>query len=78
MRMLFNMIRISTLFGQFASGGTLEKISLDLICMMKEDSYHSMDTILQLGEVSDKLFFVTKGKVGVFVNTNAIDYYHGE
>jgi len=27
-----------------------------------------MDTILQLGEVSDRLYFVTQGRVAVFVN----------
>ena len=42
---------------------------------MKEESYHHMDKILSLGEISDKLYFVTKGKVAVFVNQNCHDYY---
>jgi len=73
--MIFNMIRVSSLFGQFASGATLEKISLDLIGMMREDSFHHMDKILSLGEISDRLYFVTKGKVAVFVNINSRAYY---
>lgn len=75
MRLLFNMIKTSLLFGQYVSGSLLEKVSLQLISMMKEESFHHMDKILSLGEISDKLYFVTKGKVAVFINQNSRDYY---
>lgn len=43
--------------------------------MMKEESFHHMDKILSLGEISDKLYFVTKGKVAVHVNSHCHDFY---
>lgn len=41
---------------------------------MREDSYHHMDEILMLGEISDRMFFVTKGKVAIFVNKTTEKY----
>ena len=35
-----------------------------------------MDPILQLGEISGRLYFVTSGRVGVFVSTE--DQFHKE
>lgn len=75
LKIIFNMIKVSSLFGQFVSPSILEKITIDLISMMREDNYHHMDKILELGEISDRLYFVTKGKVGVFVNVNSRQYY---
>ena len=72
------MIKNATLFGQFAGGGTLEKISMDIICLMREDNFHNGDFIIQLGEISDRLYFVTKGKVGVYVSKNSGQYYLDE
>lgn len=46
LKLIFNMIRVSALFGQFASVSTIEKISLDLISMMREDNFHYGDSIL--------------------------------
>ena len=48
---------------------------MDIVCFMREDCYHHMDSILQLGEISDRLYFVTKGKVGVFVNAPDAEKY---
>ena len=41
---------------------------MDIICAMREDNYHNNDEILSLGEISDNLYFVTKGAVGIYVN----------
>lgn len=48
-----------------------------MISMMREDNFRQGDNIIQLGEISDKLFFITKGKIGIFVNTNGTEYYQG-
>ena len=69
------MIKSSLLFGQYVQGSLLEKVSMRIISMMKEESYHHMDKILSLGEISDKLYFVTKGKVAVTVNSACQDFY---
>ena len=59
MKMNFNMIKSSMVFGQFAEGVTLDMLTLDILCHMRQDCYHHLDPILSLGEISDKLFFVT-------------------
>jgi hypothetical protein len=41
---------------------------------MREDSYHNGDDILGLGEISHRMFFVSKGKVAIYVNTTAQNY----
>jgi hypothetical protein len=41
---------------------------------MREDSYHHNDDILNLGEISDRMFFVSKGKVAIYVNETAQNY----
>lgn len=41
---------------------------MDILCAMREDNYHNNDEILGLGEISDKLYFITKGTVGIYVN----------
>ena len=40
----------------------------------EEESYHDQGCILSLGEISDKMYFVTKGKVGVFVDIGAKEF----
>ena len=35
-----------------------------------------METILQLGEASDRLYFLTEGEIGVFVQTDGS--YHSD
>jgi hypothetical protein len=44
-------------------------LTLDIMCHMRQDCFHHLDTILSLGEISDKLFFVTQGKVAIFVDS---------
>lgn len=70
MKMNFNMIKSSMIFGQFAEGTTLDMLTLDIICHMRQDNYHHLDTILSLGEISDRLYFVTQGKVAIFVESS--------
>lgn len=41
---------------------------MEVLSCLKENSFHHMDAILLLGEISDRLYFVTSGQVGVFVN----------
>lgn len=64
--MLINMIRNAQLFGGYQN--LSKKIYMDVLSCLKEDSYHSQATIVQLGEISERMFFVTHGKVGVFLN----------
>ena len=40
----------------------------------ENETYHDEGCILSLGEISDKMFFVTKGKVGVFVDIGAKEF----
>ena len=40
---------------------------------MREISFHNGDEILRTGETSDKLYFVSQGKVGVYIVENS-DY----
>ena len=56
------------MFGSQYAGQHFQQVCLDTLKNLKEESFHHMDTILQLGEVSDRLYFVTQGRVAVFVN----------
>ena len=57
--MLINMIKNAQLFG---GNKTLHRsLIIEILSCLKEDSYHHMGTILELGEISDRLFFVTGG-----------------
>lgn len=40
----------------------------------ENESYDDTGSILSLGEISDKMYFVTKGKVGVFVDIGAKEF----
>lgn len=40
----------------------------------ENESFHDGGSILSLGEISDKMYFVTKGKVGVFVDIGAKEF----
>lgn len=64
--MLLNMIRNAKLFG---SNQMLDRsIYIDVLRCLKEQSLHHMDTILQVGEISDRFYFVTQGQVGIFLS----------
>lgn len=65
------MIRNASLFGSNRSHD--QSFYIDILNLLQEDSFHHMDTILQLGETSQNLYFVTSGQVGVFVNME-VDY----
>lgn len=47
---------------------------MDITCYMREENFHNNDEILALGEISDKLYFVTQGQVGVYVSTSSDIY----
>lgn len=66
--MIFNMLRNAQLFGSQYAGQHFQQVCLDTLMNLKEESFHHMDSILELGEVSDRLYFVTQGRVAVFVN----------
>lgn len=62
------MIRNAEVFG--CKDMLDQALEIEILHCLKEYSYHHMDTILSLGEISDRLFFVTSGQVGVFVQMN--------
>lgn len=59
MKMIFNMLRNAQLFGSQYAGQHFQQVCLDTLMNLKEESFHHMDSILELGEVSDRLYFVT-------------------
>lgn len=68
-RILVNMVRNAQLFGSYQN--LSKNLFMDVFSCFTENSFHHMDTIIQTGEISHKLYFVTCGQVGVFVNLNA-------
>ena len=68
MKNVFACIKNANIFNQCVHND--KRMMLDILKCFHEEHYNNNQPILELGEVSENLYFVLSGEVAVFVPTN--------